>query len=311
MPSVKIRTLYNNVKHLAKDYSEVEVKVPWGKIAGKLWGAENRQPLLALHGWQDNSGSFDALAPLLKDTPILAIDLPGHGLSSWLPPGQPYLEMVYVLLIQRLKIYYGWEKVKILAHSLSAETSFWYASLFPNDVEFVIALDSLKFPSIDVAKYSKLFGKGVTKFYELEKSLNAPRKYTEEELIKKWMTATRDSVDENACKTLMLRGTSQVEDGKYILNRDPRLRIVPIHTVLTHDHLQKLAELISCPYLVIKATGSTYFEDKKYFYDILDVMKKNNEHVQYERVAGTHHVHMRDPVTIANLVNPFLEKYNG
>ena len=47
---------------------------------------------LALHGWLDNAGSFDTLAPqLVAACPrhaLLCLDYPGHGRSSHLPPGQ-------------------------------------------------------------------------------------------------------------------------------------------------------------------------------------------------------------------------------
>ena len=44
-----------------------------------------------MHGWQDNAGSFDRLIPLLpRNHAYLAIDLPGHGLSSRIPNGMQY-----------------------------------------------------------------------------------------------------------------------------------------------------------------------------------------------------------------------------
>ena len=47
---------------------------------------------VALHGWLDNAGSFDTLAPqLVAECPrhaLLCLDYPGHGRSSHLPPGQ-------------------------------------------------------------------------------------------------------------------------------------------------------------------------------------------------------------------------------
>lgn len=47
--------------------------------------------MLGLHGWMDNAGTFDRLAPLLSPSIyFVAVELPGHGLSSHLPAGVPY-----------------------------------------------------------------------------------------------------------------------------------------------------------------------------------------------------------------------------
>ncbi|XP_014606844.1 PREDICTED: probable serine hydrolase isoform X3 [Polistes canadensis] len=73
------------------DPEEIQIPVPWGFISGKLWGSRDKQPIVAIHGWQDNAGSFDNLAPFISSNlPILSIDLPGHGYSSHLPSGQFY-----------------------------------------------------------------------------------------------------------------------------------------------------------------------------------------------------------------------------
>ena len=51
--------------------------------------------MLGLHGWRDNSGTFDRIVPLLPPSfYFVAIDVQGHGFSSHLPPGMPYHLMV-------------------------------------------------------------------------------------------------------------------------------------------------------------------------------------------------------------------------
>ena len=45
--------------------SELSVPVPWGEIRGKVWGPDQGRPVLCLHGWADNCGSFNTLIPLL------------------------------------------------------------------------------------------------------------------------------------------------------------------------------------------------------------------------------------------------------
>ena len=79
---------------------------------GKWWGPTDKQPIVAIHGWQDNSGTFDKLAQLLSSVAILSIDLPGHGISSHLPLGQfYYIFWDGVLTLRRIVKYYKWNKV--------------------------------------------------------------------------------------------------------------------------------------------------------------------------------------------------------
>lgn len=44
----------------------------------KVWGTPNDHPILALHGWQDNAGTFDKLIPLLpSDLYVVCLDFCG------------------------------------------------------------------------------------------------------------------------------------------------------------------------------------------------------------------------------------------
>ena len=55
-------------------------------------------------GWLDNAGSFDRLIPLITvpSLHLVAIDLPGHGLSSHRPPGTNQIFVNYLADIRRV-----------------------------------------------------------------------------------------------------------------------------------------------------------------------------------------------------------------
>lgn len=292
------------------EVNDIEIPVPWGKISGKLWGMQQKQPILAMHGWQDNAASFDCLAPLIvKNTPVLAIDLPGHGLSSWLPPGFMYMELVYFMLIKRIQKYFGWKKVKILGHSLSTMTAYWYAATFPMDMQYVVALDFFKFPTIETDMYAEFFGKAVNGILKLEENSNAPPRYSEDEIKTKWFGGYMH-LDDKACKILMSRSVTQQEDGKYTFNRDPRLRVLPVHSMFSREQLEDFARLIKCPYLILKAENSFWPEKEEYYYSALEIMKASNNNLHFKKMPGTHHLHLTDAETTAVAINEFLEKYD-
>lgn len=80
---------------------------------GKWWGSKDAQPILALHGWQDNAGTYDKLAPILaQKIAILSIDLNGHGHSSHLHDGTfYYVFWDGIILVRRVIKHYKWDKV--------------------------------------------------------------------------------------------------------------------------------------------------------------------------------------------------------
>ena len=66
------------------------VSLPGLTLAAEVWGAPGERPVLASHGWLDNAGSFELLAPLLPGCEIVALDLAGHGLSDSRSPDSSY-----------------------------------------------------------------------------------------------------------------------------------------------------------------------------------------------------------------------------
>ena len=53
------------------------------ELRGLSWGEAGAHPVLCLHGWLDNAASFSVLAPRLENCHVVALDLTGHGRSSW------------------------------------------------------------------------------------------------------------------------------------------------------------------------------------------------------------------------------------
>ena len=52
------------------------------QLAAREWQPEAGIKVIACHGWLDNAASFDFLAPLLSACHVVALDMPGHGLSD-------------------------------------------------------------------------------------------------------------------------------------------------------------------------------------------------------------------------------------
>ena len=276
-----------------------------------MWGDGSKQPILALHGWQDNAGSFDLLIPHLKNRSFLAIDAPGHGLSSWLPKGIPYHDSMSIHIIRRIKRYFAWEKVKLLAHSAGALACFSYASLYHDEIEFVVAIDALQYKPLNFSRLldkNKLTARDIDKFLEYEEKNSAPPCHTEEVAIQRWIKGTEESLNEIAARTLMIRGATRKEDGRYFFNRDPNIRLNAANIGFTTEYLKESAKFIKCPYLVLRGAQSKMREN--FFKDVVDVMQNNCQEFSLHTLPGTHHLHMVNAEGVAEIVNPFLDRYD-
>lgn len=112
----------------------MSIWVPWGHISGRWYGNRKERPILAIHGYLDNLGTFDRLIPLLPDyLGGLCIDLPSRGYSSPLPPGNDFFDSVFIIgwIMKEFK----WSKVSLIGHSFGGVLGFMYTSLAPHIVE--------------------------------------------------------------------------------------------------------------------------------------------------------------------------------
>ena len=118
--------------------SEFRVPVPWGVIAGQEWGdASSEKPVwIVLHGWLENSGSFNGLAPHFRKRGhrLLCIDLPGHGLSSHYPSGMFYNFLDSLHYIKRVAEHFGLEKFNLMGHSMGGAMCAVFSATFQEQV---------------------------------------------------------------------------------------------------------------------------------------------------------------------------------
>jgi pimeloyl-ACP methyl ester carboxylesterase len=265
------------------------------------------QPILALHGWLDNAGSYDPLMQLLPpSTSLLAIDLPGHGFSSHYPFGFPFHFSQDIVTIRRIVRYFNWEKIKMLGHSMGSTYSFIYSGVFPNDVDKIVGIDILRPLALDSEYFAKNGGAEIDKLIETVTRDQEPPLTTEEDMIKKQYEGSKRSVTLETSKLLLKRGAFKSTKNPSLigLRRDARLKCWFMHA-LPHEHLLELASRIKCEVYNIKAKGGMYYEKKSYYKETMDVIRKNTV-MEYYEVDGTHHVHLNTPENVVELIQSIL-----
>lgn len=280
-------------------------------VAGKWWGNTNEQPVLALHGWQDNAGTFDRLFQLLPDsTSVLALDLPGHGLSSHFHEGMLYHFPSFILAIRRVLNYYKWQrKLTIIGHSGGGVISFVFSSIYPELVNALITLDAVK-PSSPNGPDSipKLKRRIDAIIAQSNRKLGENPKYVLEDLQTRWLESTKGSLTLEAVKILSKRGLQlDSESGKYYLTRDPKLKLSALQHFDEHQYLE-MADSLQCSFLAITFNNSRFVNESltnsKSFVRALSRSAKSFKVVSVE---GDHHSHLTNPQIVAVALSQYIK----
>lgn len=292
-------------------HREIRIPVPWGHIAAKEWGDSNGIPVLGLHGWQDNCGTFDTLIPLLPaDLHIVAVDLPGHGLSSRKPPGMLYHLFDWITDVRRVIDHLQWKKYSLLAHSMGAGIAMGYAAVYPDEVEKVVGLDGIKPAVYPIDGLPKQIAKGIRQLWRCEERMaQPPRPISVEDAVELLVDAMRGAITEESAQVLLKRGATPMADdpGRLIFNRDPRLKVTSIPGV-TDEQLMSLSRNLSCDLLLILANeGIAFaFSPMEQLEAILEVYRQRCRSFRMVKVDGTHHVHLNNPERVAPYIKEFL-----
>ncbi|WIO75547.1 alpha/beta fold hydrolase [Porticoccaceae bacterium LTM1] len=262
----------------------------------RLESCSKATPVLALHGWLDNSASFELLADQLK-APLMALDLAGHGQSSHRSSDSSYNLWLDVDEVLQVANQLGWKQFSLLGHSRGAMISVLLAAVAPERVAKVALIDGLvPFPVPEDQVVDQL------RRAIQEKHRFAQRKRRRYPTFKE-IAETRLKGDfplsENSAMLMAKRGTQEDENGFY-WSADPRLQAAS-EVKFTEGQLRSFLTSIQAPvqlYLARRGMGRLIER-----FAAMWQLVERGERIDLE---GGHHLHM-DGATgeIAESLNRF------
>lgn len=281
---------------------ELTIEITGARLAARVWGPEGGVPCLALHGWLDNAASFDGLAPLLPGLRLVCLDLPGHGLSDHLPPGQPYSFIDTVAQVHAATVALGWPTYCLLGHSLGAAVASVLAGAVPGRVRRMVLLEGLGPVTEDPKHAAERLAKALDE-EERKQGRRAPVYGSRDEAVRR-LQASMSKLSHGAAHTLAARGLHEVEGG-VTWRSDPRLRL-PSRVRMTEEQVLAILRAVACPVLLVRGSEGFPFAPKPESARVAALRD-----AKLVELPGGHHLHLDTPEPVAAAVREFLAPLCG
>ena len=276
----------------AHEPEELRLSVGPLELAAQRWKMGNL-PVLALHGWLDNSGTYDRLAPYLEGCDLVCLDLPGHGLSEHRPEGIPYHFVDWIPDVFSAADSLGWERFSLLGHSMGAAIASVAAGTLPDRIESLVLIEGLgPFANPDEEAPEVL-----------QKSLHhkvskGRRVYPSKAKAQKRLEARGLTPEGAVC---LLNRALQPEGDGWAFSYAKRA-MAPSRARPSEGQVRAFLRRISCPTLLIKATEGlavppSYLERETEISDM-----------RVETVEGGHHLHLDAPERVQGIIRDFLAR---
>lgn len=263
---------------------EIRLNLPHIELAAHLYGPEDGQPVLALHGWLDNAMSFARLAPRLPGLRIVALDLAGHGHSGHRAAGAGYQLWDYAQDVLAVADQLGWSRFALLGHSLGAIVATLLAGALPERIERLALIDGMFPLTHDPEQAPAKLGEAL----RAQLALGDKRRpvYASVERAVEARLRGGYLLSREAAELLASRGLTAVPGG-YTWRSDPRLTL-PSPLRLTRAHAEAFACAVRCPVALVLAEQGLPLQRGEW----LALIERLPIRVQ--RLPGGHHLHLDD-----------------
>ena len=269
----------------------------------RSWGADASPPVIFLHGWMDNSASFQFVVDALTaDRRIIAPDWRGEGLSAWASSGG-YTYVDYVAdLDALLQALHPQGPADIVGHSRGGNIACLYAGIRPERVRRVVNIEGFGLRRREAQEAPTYYAQWLAGLRETPKI----REYADYAELAAQIRRHHPRLDDAKARFLAEHWGRTREDGRVILRSDPALT-GPTAMLFRLDEMLACYRNVKAPVLWIEATESTNRQRHAIADD--DYAARRGAIANARAAAITdagHMVHLEQPERLARSIDEFL-----
>jgi pimeloyl-ACP methyl ester carboxylesterase len=273
-------------------------QLPAYGLAALEWGQPGGRPVIALHGWLDNAGSFDLLAPLLTGCHLIALEAAGHGKSGHRSVDAGYGLWQEVGDVLEVADQLGWDRFSLLGHSRGGAVATLFAGTFPDRIDRLMLIEGgLPFTG-DAAEAPGNLAEVLTRARELRHRSGrvfASRAEAIAERVGGFSPVTAEAAEVLARRSLVEVG------GGWQWQADQRLK-AGSEFKLTSEILVAFVGRVAAPTICVLADDSPFGD-----FELYREMLGRFSSIEVHRIAGRHHFHLEGAApAIADLLRRFL-----
>ncbi|CAM2777329.1 alpha/beta fold hydrolase [Vibrio rarus] len=246
--------------------------------------------VLFVHGWLDNAASFTPLMQQMQEqfphAQLLAIDLPGHGLSSHATSGyypfHDYIDTLHQVILQLESE----QPLAIVGHSMGALIASCYCAAFPEYVEHLVQIEGYGPLSEAQCHSIERLRKGVQSRHRLA---NKPPRYFNSVEAMVALRAARYNLPPEAVTPLVMRDSHRTDKG-WQWRHDIKLKASSLYRMSEQHAQQVIDALPSSNLLIIGDKGMAHLSERS--------RAKSNTLT----VAGGHHCHISQALLVSTAI---------
>lgn len=271
--------------------AELSIALPQLTLHAQAWGDPALPPLLALHGWLDNAGSFALLAPLLAShRRVIALELPGHGHSGHLPAGAHYHFIDYVRTVRAAADALGLDRIDLMGHSLGAGIASLVAAAMPQRIERLLLIEGLGPLGDDGSHTLQRFRDGLDPRATASRPLRVFRDIEQAVSARTLASGLRADL----ARPIVERGLLGITDGWH-WRSDPRLtRTTPLR--LAESQVHALLRGLDMPTALLLADPATAYLPSH----PMQLRAACVADIRVTSMHGGHHLHLEHPQAVAD-----------